>query len=136
MTPSIAAACVYAALLALIGGWLGLNTGRWRGRTGIILGDGGNEDLVRALRGQANFVEIVPVALILLLAVALFGVSVWVIHGFGIVLALARIIHGVHFSGPGKPRWQRSAGAALSALVVVGLALIVIAEAFRFLMSA
>lgn len=59
----------------------------------ISLGDGGNEQLTRAVRAHGNFIEIVPYALIILFLMEYQGVPAWGLHCFGIVLVLSRIAH-------------------------------------------
>jgi uncharacterized membrane protein YecN with MAPEG domain len=118
MQTPIAAVALYAGLCGLISVWLIVVVSRWRGKTGIAIGDGGNLDLTRAMRGQANFTENAPLALILMLCMALLGAPAWVIHVFGIALVAGRVVHGLHFAAPGRPRWQRAAGATLTGLVV------------------
>ena len=51
---------LYAGLNGLILLWLAAAVSRIRLRTGIWLGDGGAPELVRAMRGLANFAEYVP----------------------------------------------------------------------------
>ena len=83
------------------------------------MGDGGNAVLIRAMRGQANFIEFAPMCLILLFAMAFLGAPAWVLHLFGIVLTVGRVLHGMHFTRPEAPGWQRSAGATLSFAALV-----------------
>ncbi len=119
MTPSIAAVGLYAGIMGLIAIWLGSIVGSWRAKLKISIGDGGNIDMIRAMRGQANFVEYVPLALILMIYMALAGAPAIAIHALGIALTAGRIFHGLHFAKAGQPGWQRGAGAGLSMLVVL-----------------
>ena len=66
---------LYAGLLGLLSIVLAVQTGQIRGSTGITLGDGGNDELILAMRRHANFVEFVPIALILIGLLELNGVS-------------------------------------------------------------
>ena len=116
---SIATASLYASILAVIGIWLGVVVSQWRQREKVSIGDGGKIDLIRAMRGQANFIETVPMVLILFFSMALLGAPYWVIHLFGAPLVISRILHGLHFSKPGQPGWQRAAGAGISGLVML-----------------
>ncbi|GGD07701.1 MAPEG family protein [Aureimonas glaciei] len=135
MTSSaVAALSLYAGLNALILFWLMVETGRTRMRERVAMGDGGNPRLIRVMRGHANAIEIVPVALILLLVLALLGAPAWAIHLLGLVLTLGRLFHAMHFIAADAPRWQRAAGALSSAvlLVVGGLWAIVAGLAHTF----
>ena len=62
---------LYVALLALWLLVLSARVIRERQAARVSLGDGGNRRLQRAIRGHANFVEYVPLAL-LMLAILLF----------------------------------------------------------------
>jgi uncharacterized membrane protein YecN with MAPEG domain len=119
MTPSVAAVGIYAGFMGLIAIWLTMIVGSWRGRLKVAIGDGGQIDLIRAMRGHANFTENVPLALILMVYMALAGAPAMAIHVMGIALTVARILHALHFSKPDQPRWQRAIGSGLTALVIV-----------------
>jgi uncharacterized membrane protein YecN with MAPEG domain len=128
-TPAVTAAALYTGLLALLGLWLAIHVGRVRGATGVMMGDGGDPRMVRAMRGQANFVEVVPMALLLILAMAVLGAPAWLVHVAGIVLLAARVLHGLHFTREDAPGWQRGAGAGLSFLVLAALGVGVVGHA-------
>lgn len=59
----------------------------------IGLGSGGDPELRQAVRAYGNFVEIVPLALIIMFLLETSGASLWAIHGFGAVLVVSRIAH-------------------------------------------
>lgn len=126
VTPAIAAAALYTGLLTLVLLWLEFVVGAKRGKLKIFLGDGGNPEMLKAMRGQANFVENVPMALLALMGMALFGAPAWAIHALGLTLLVARLLHGWHFAKADAPGWQRAAGAGLTILVLLlgGLGLI------------
>lgn len=109
--------------MGLVAIWLGGIVGGWRRKTGISIGDGGNIDLVRAMRGQANFTESVPLTLILMVYMALAGAPALAIHILGVLLVIGRIIHGLHFAKPDQPGWQRALGSGLSFLVLLAASL-------------
>ncbi len=131
MTPASAVLVVafYAGLNGLILVWLAVNVGRARARLKIGMGDGGHPEMVRAMRGQANFVEYVPFVLAQMTLMALIGTPAWVLHLFGIALTLGRLIHGWHFVQGDAPGWQRGAGAALTMTVLIGASFGLIAHA-------
>ena len=135
MAASLATASLYAAIFAIIAIWLGIIVSQWRAREKVSIGDGGKIDLIRAMRGQANFIETIPMVLILFLAMALLGAPSWVIHLFGAPLVVARILHGLHFSKSGQPGWQRAAGAVISTLVMILAAIGVAGHAIYALMQ-
>ena len=69
MTPRIV--LLYAALLGLILVYLSYRVVSYRVKYKVGIGDGGNTKLARAIRVQGNFVEYVPIALLLILPLAL-----------------------------------------------------------------
>src|SRR5258708_29645303 len=80
---------VCAGLLGLLAVALLSNVGRLRGKTRIFIGDGGNAELITAMRVQANFVENVPLALILIWLVSTFyGAAT--IAALSVLLGVAR----------------------------------------------
>src|ERR1700733_10478542 len=86
---------LYAGLLGLVAFGVAFPAGRLRGRLGISVGDGGNRELLCAMRRHANFIEWVPLALILIALLALDGAPAAAIHSLGTVLVLSRISHAV-----------------------------------------
>jgi len=120
MTPSLAAAALYAGLGGLIALWHAWVVISLRFRLAVSIGDGGQPRLARAMRGQANFTEYAPLMFVLLFAMALMGAPAWVVHVFGAVFILARVMHAAHFLAADAPRWLRFHGALLT-LICVGL---------------
>lgn len=116
---AIGALALYAGLNAFILIWLAAATGRVRQREKVIMGDGGNPQLIRVMRGHANAIETIPVALILMLLIALLGAPIWAIHILGVALTVGRFLHGLHFTAAEAPSWQRGAGAGLSGMVLL-----------------
>ena len=114
---------LYAGLLGLVLSWLTWTVLLWRKRTGIWFGDGGNEALQRAMRGQANFVETVPLTIVMLALMAHLGAPAIALHLFGAALTIGRILHGLHFAAPGRPRWLRGWGATLSLVTTFAVAI-------------
>ncbi len=119
MTPAFYALALYTGILGLIWMWLGNNAGRKRIREKISIGDGGNPHVIRAMRGHANFVETVPMALIILMVAAAIGTPVFVIHIAGTILVIGRFLHGYHFVQDDAPGWQRMYGMIMTVLVIV-----------------
>lgn len=120
----------YAGVLALLLLAMSFRLVSLRRRLRVGLGSGGDEALERQMRAHGNFCEYVPIALILLLLLEASTVaSVWLLHGLGIVLVVARILHG--FFGLNRQSgtsFGRFWGTALSWLVIAltGLYLVAI----------
>jgi len=110
---------LYIGLNALIMFILSILVVRARMQTGVEVGDGGREELIKAQRAHGNNVEYVPISLLILIAVELAGAPVWLLHGLGGGLTVARIAHGIgmHTSTGRSP--GRALGASLSWLVML-----------------
>ncbi|MEO1749136.1 MAG: MAPEG family protein, partial [Pseudomonadota bacterium] len=113
---ALAAVGVYAALCTIIIFWLANETGKVRRKERIALGDGGDKHLSRLMRGMANNTEYVPLFLIKLLAAALIGMPVWLVHLFGAPFVLGRVIHASYFVYPGTPIMRRFIGFGIAFL--------------------
>lgn len=86
---------IYAALLALMGIFLTYRVILMRGKTGISILDGGSKPLALRIRQFGNFIEIVPLVLILMLLVEIQGVSSYWVHAMGTLILLSRICHPI-----------------------------------------
>ena len=85
---------IYAALFAVFQFVLTLNVVRRRRSAKVSLGDGGDEDLSRRIRAHGNFVETVPILLIMMVIAELSGSPYWALHAVGMCMLLSR---GMHF---------------------------------------
>lgn len=93
----------------------------------VGLGAGGDAVLERAIRVHGNAIEYVPLALVMLVALALEGLSpVW-LHVFGISLLLARVLHALGLSRVPGVSPGRATGAGLTVLVMLAMAAVLIA---------
>ncbi|NNF66724.1 MAG: glutathione S-transferase [Gammaproteobacteria bacterium] len=110
---------LYAALSALVLTWLSFKAGIMRGRKKISVGDGGDIELVEAMRRHANAVEYIPIALILLGAMELNGANAAFLHALGAVLVLTRIAHPLGLKADNMASPLRAIGAGGTALVIV-----------------
>lgn len=88
-----AVTAVYAGLLALMLVALSAGVIRQRGRAKVSLGDGGDAGLIRWMRAQGNFVEYVPMALIVLALAEAQGAPGVALHALGGALVLGRGLH-------------------------------------------
>ncbi|CAN5920127.1 hypothetical protein BH11PSE3_BH11PSE3_51850 [soil metagenome] len=83
---------VCAGLLGLLAVSLTVSVGRLRGKKKIFLGDGGDPEMLAAIRAHGNFMEFVPLCLVLLYAVSDFY-SFWTIAILSLVLLVSRLLH-------------------------------------------
>ena len=105
---------LYAALLALLFGGLSVRTLRMRRRLRISIGDANNPAMARAMRVHANFVEYVPLSLLLLYFVESTGASSLFVHALGLSILAGRFIHAVGVSQLKENDAFRIAGMALT----------------------
>lgn len=111
------ATILYAGLLGLFSMVLSAGAGIMRGRKEIDAGDGGDPELLRAMRRHANFIEYVPLALVLIALLEMNGVRTLAIHALGLTLIAGRLLHAVYFN-EGVKSTLRGTGAGLTALVI------------------
>lgn len=124
MTPPVVSA-FYAGLNALILIWLVFEVVRLRRSRSISLGDGGDDEMGKVLRGHANAAETMPMALILLTLAELTGAPGVALHLAGVVFTAGRLMHALHFTGRAGSNF-RPLGmvATLTATAVLALGLV------------
>ena len=83
---------VCAGLLGLLAVLLTVNVGRMRGRKKIFLGDGGDPEMIAAIRAHANLIEFAPLCLLLIYMASDFY-GFWTTAGLSVVLLVARVLH-------------------------------------------
>jgi len=110
---------LYAGLLGLVSIGIAFAAGRLRGKLNVSVGDGGNPALLCAMRRHANFVEWVPLALILIALLELNGVSTLTIHWLGAILVASRILHAVGLKPDTMKSLPRFVGATGTVAVVL-----------------
>ncbi len=117
----------YAALLALLLFALSVRVIQARIAARIGLGLGEDRRLLRASRAQGNFVEYVPMTLVLMLLLELGGSAPWLLHGVGSMLLAGRIAHGLAISREPEVLVLRQVGMALTftPLLIAAIALLV-----------
>jgi uncharacterized membrane protein YecN with MAPEG domain len=93
---------LYAALLGLFFVPITARVGFYRVKTEIFIGDGGDPRMLQLMRGQANFVETAPFALLLIVLMELSGASSTWLHGLAGLLLFGRVAHylGLTKMGP------------------------------------
>jgi uncharacterized membrane protein YecN with MAPEG domain len=116
----------YAGLLALMLVVLSIRVIKLRISTRTSLGDGGDEALNRRMRIHGNFIEFVPMGLILLALSEIQGAPSWALHVLGLLLLGGRVCHAIGMEGGGKRLSFRRIGmiATFSMLILAGLGLV------------
>jgi len=115
---------LYAGLCALLLLLLAGLVVNQRRITKVGLGDGGNEALARAMRVQANFVEYVPMSLLLMAVVEVNGIPPKWLHMAGVVLIGSRLLHAWGFSHSSGESFGRMAGTLGTFIVLFALAVL------------
>ena len=105
---------------------LGVAVSVTRVQKGIEHGDGDDELLRRVIRIHENFVEFVPLALLLMLIFEIGGGMSTLLHGLGIVLIIARVLHIIGMAGEQDIRPARAGGALLTHGVIGVVALTIL----------
>ena len=110
-----------AGAAAVINIWLSIRIGMLRTSKNILMGDGGDMDLIARMRAQANFIENTPIVLVLIAAIELARTgNVWLMGVAGAYM-LGRVAHGVGMDG-GPLKALRGVGTLVTMLTQLGLA--------------
>ncbi|MGE0828695.1 MAG: MAPEG family protein [Hyphomonadaceae bacterium] len=90
-------AAIYAGLNILILLVLAFRTIRSRQTRRIVLGDGGDADMLRTVRAHANAAEYIPagIAGLTLMALLAPATPLWLLHAAGASLTVGRVIHAL-----------------------------------------
>jgi len=117
---------IITSVLTLIFIKLSLNVISLRRKNKVGLGNGGFEDLERAIRAQGNFAEYVPFGVILIACLELNGAPWWLVVIPGIALIAGRLIHAKGINMPPPDFSKRVLGMKLTlntllALIVLNL---------------
>jgi len=114
---------VCAGLLGLLAVALTANVGRLRNQKRIFLGDGGDPDMLSAIRAHGNLIELTPLCLLL----------IWLMHGpygnrpiaiLAVILTIARFAHAGGMLG--LVPLGRPAGATVTTTVLAIAAILLI----------
>lgn len=112
---------LYAGMLGILSMVLSVLCGAQRGKTGVSIGDGGDEQMVVAMRRHGNFVEHAPIALLIIALLEMNGVAATVIHSLGGGLVFCRVAHAVGLQAGKGANPGRFIG-ALGTLLITGVA--------------
>ena len=109
-----------AGAAAILNVWLMMRIGAVRRAEKIFVGDEDNENLIRRMRAQANFVETTPFVLILIAAIELSGeAGLWLSYVTGLYI-LGRIGHAFGMDG-GALSKGRMVGTIITILTLLSL---------------
>ncbi|MBO1255951.1 MAPEG family protein [Alteromonas sp. 5E99-2] len=112
----------YAGLFGLCYFYLSVLVIKERTKGGISLGDGNIDELNRAIRAHCNFIEYVPLCLLLLICLELNTTYSAFLHGTAITLLVGRLLHAYGLRKHVLPGWQRKCGMLLTFIALITLA--------------
>lgn len=115
----------YAGILGIWLSYLYLTVVQYRREYHVGLGDGDKEDLHKAIRIHGNFIETVPYVLLLMVLMEMMNPQPWLLHVFGVMLVVSRILHflGLRKSSGVSPA-RTAAGFTTIGLIIAGSALL------------
>ena len=115
---------LYASLFAIFALVLSFRAGSFRGKSGIsiLFGDPPNMELAQRVRVHQNFLEYVPILIVVMGALEANGASSMFLYIIGDLLIVARIAHAVGLKHDNMAHIGRLIGAAGTALVTLAAA--------------
>lgn len=119
---------LYAAMLALLIVYLAIVVIRSRRKNKVAFTDGGIDELTIARSAHANATEYIPITLLLMFALELNGGYSVLLHAFGCIFVIGRLIHARGILTENLKK--RVLGIQLTFVTIVGLSLINIAYVF------
>jgi uncharacterized membrane protein YecN with MAPEG domain len=114
---------ICAGLLGLLAAALTIHVGRLRNKKRIFLGDGGDPQMVAAIRAHGNLIELTPLCLLI----------IWLLHGpygnrsiaiLAVILTVARFVHAGGMLGSVGP--GRAVGAIATTFVLAAASIMLI----------
>jgi hypothetical protein len=118
---SLPITALYAGILTIFALVLSFYAGSFRGKSGIsvLFGEPANMELAERIRIHQNFLEYVPLAVILMGIIEINGGNTTFLHVFGVVLIIARIAHAIGLKHDNMAHPGRVIGAGGTALISV-----------------
>ena len=110
----------YAAVLTIFYVALSFRTLSLRRKFGVGVGDGGEQELMRAARVHGNFAEYVPLALLMMYLTEVQGTFTTWIHVLGVGLIVGRVSHAYGVSQVKEDYRFRVFGMVCTLSVLIG----------------
>lgn len=128
-TTMLATTPIYIAILGLLFIPFTARAGLYRLKSKIFIGTGDDPEMLRRVRGQANFIETVPIALFLLIVMELVGANSLWLHALGGALVFGRITHYIGLTEMG-PLAFRPLGMGVTMLTILTSAIWILVAVF------
>ncbi len=107
---------LYSALLGMLMAVLSIRVPIRRGLIDVPYGDGEDEVLATRIRAFGNFIEYVPMVLVLMALLEASRAVPAALHGMGVALLLARLLHAVAYRGRTQLTLAQKAGRGMAAM--------------------
>ena len=114
---------VTASILSFLYIKLSLNIVAYRRKYKVSVGDGGHDDLLRAIRTQANLTEYAPVGLMLLMCLEINKAPLWLTVILATIFVVGRLLHPLGMKSKKSPMQPRVIGTVLTFLTLLFAAL-------------
>lgn len=115
---------IYASILGILLVLLAFRVVSLRRSERVGIGFGESKPLRRAIRVHGNATEYVPTMLFLLLVLELNGGTNAILHGFGITMVVARILHAWGLSRKITVSFGRFLGTFITYMIILSLAVV------------
>ncbi len=129
---SLTLTTAYALSLIAIWAPLWMRVSAIRSETNTSIGDAGNMQLLYRIRCHGNFIEWVPLILILMILAESQGAGATWLHAAGVLTLIGRIAHpfGLKIDNAAHPLRYVGNGTNFLALIILGVTLLRIATGF------
>jgi uncharacterized protein len=121
---------IYAGFFGIMLVFLSWRVTKLRIKHGAHMQNRGHDELTAAVRAQSNIVEYLPMALLLMWMLETMQFRPVVIHGLGIFLVFARLLHLHGLNEPSGASFARKLGTRLTWLHIVACGVLAFAGAF------
>lgn len=118
----LAVTSLYASILAILIIGLAYKVVNFRQVKSVGIGDNGDKGGLKVIRVHANAVEYVPMIIILMGIYEVNGGSSVILHGIGITVVVARLLHAMGLSKSAGTSFGRFVGTLLTWLTTLALA--------------
>ncbi len=109
----VAITALYASFMTMMLMVLSFHVIYLRFKLGIMVGDGGNEEMQKLIQARNNIVDYVPLALLLMFILEKYDMHPYVLHGLGVTLIISRLIQGLALTTCASASKGRIAGSML-----------------------
>lgn len=122
---------LYTGILGLIFILCAINVIKFRYKSATGLGDGGDENLIKAIRIHGNFSEYIPIIILLMAFYEMNNGQAIALHFMGVVLILGRIAHAIGLTLSTGTNIYRQFGVLSTFIILIVLSVLNIFQYFN-----